>query len=55
MKTIIYSKRSDPRMGEQMFRLTNINRSEPNDSLFTVPSDFKIGDGPQDAIYRSNQ
>jgi len=55
LKTIVYSKRSDPRMGEQTFQLTNIVRSEPDASLFTVPSDFKIVDGPQNVIYRSNQ
>ncbi len=42
LKTVVYSKRSDPRMGDQIFRLTNIQRSEPDASLFTVPSDFKI-------------
>src|SRR6202165_1071589 len=55
LKTIVYSKRSDPRMGEQTFQLTNIVRSEPDASLFTVPSDFKIIDGPQKIIYRTNQ
>lgn len=55
LKTIVYSKRSDPRMGEQTFRLTNIVRSEPDASLFTVPSDFKMVEVPQNVIYRSNQ
>jgi hypothetical protein len=55
LKTIVYSKRTDPRMGEQTFQLTNIVRSEPDASLFTVPADFKIVDGPQNVIYRSNQ
>ena len=55
LKTIVSSKRSDPRMGDQTFQLTNIVRSEPDASLFTVPSDFKIVDGPQNVIYRSNQ
>jgi len=55
LKTIIYSKRTDPRMGEQTFKLTNVVRTEPDASLFTVPADFKIVDGPQDVIYRSNQ
>ena len=55
LKTIVYSKRSDPRMGEQTFQLINIVRSDPDPSLFTVPSDFKIVDGPQDVIYRANQ
>lgn len=55
LKTVVYSKRSDPRTGEQTFQLTNIVRSEPDPSLFTVPSDYKIVDGPQPIIYRPNQ
>jgi hypothetical protein len=55
LKTVVYSKRSDPRMGEQTFRLTNIVRTEPNPSLFTVPADFKIVDGPQPIFYRTKQ
>jgi hypothetical protein len=55
LKTIVYSKRSDPRVGEQTFQLKNIVRTEPDPSLFTVPADFKIIDGPQNIIYRSNQ
>jgi len=55
LKTIISSKRSDPRMGEQTFQLTNIVRAEPDASLFTVPADFKITEGPQKIFYRSNQ
>ena len=56
LKTIVSSKRNDPRMGEQTFRLTNIVRAEPDPSLFAVPSDFKIIDGgPKTIIYRRNQ
>ena len=55
LKTVVYSKRSDPRMGEQTFQLTNISRSEPDPSLFAVPADFKVVDGPQPIVYRSNQ
>ena len=53
LKTIIYSKRSDPRMGEQTFRLTNVVRAEPDAALFMVPSDFKITDGPKPVLYRA--
>ncbi|HEY6388935.1 MAG TPA: hypothetical protein VIX91_24930 [Candidatus Acidoferrum sp.] len=53
LKTIVYSKRSDPRMGEQTFKLTNVVRAEPDASLFTVPADFKVVDGPQNFIYRT--
>ena len=56
LKTIVSSKRNDPRMGEQTFQLTNIVRAEPDPSLFTVPADFKIVDGgPKTIIYRRNQ
>jgi len=55
LKTVVYSKRSDPRMGEQTFRLTNIVRTEPSPSLFSVPADFKIVDGPQPIFYRTKQ
>lgn len=55
LKTIVYSKRSDPRMGEQIFQLTNIARSEPDASLFAVPADFKLVEGPKPVIYRQNQ
>jgi hypothetical protein len=55
LKTVVMSKRSDPRMGEQTFRLTNIVRVEPDASLFTVPADFKIVDGPQRIIYQQKQ
>jgi hypothetical protein len=59
LQTIVYSKRSDPRTGEQTFQLTNIVRSEPDPSQFTVPSDFKLVDGPEGKgnviFYRPNE
>ncbi len=55
LKTIISSKRSDPRMGEQTFQLTNITRGEPDASLFTVPPDFKVIEGPQRIVYGINK
>jgi hypothetical protein len=55
LKTIVYSKRSDPRMGEQIFQLKNVVRGEPDPVLFTVPADFKIVEGPHPIIYRQKQ
>jgi hypothetical protein len=55
LKTVVYSKRSDPRMGEQTFRLTDIVQAEPNPSLFTMPADFKIVDAPAPIFYRTKQ
>ena len=54
LKTTVLSKRSDPRMGDQTFKLTNIQRSEPDPSLFTVPSDFKTTEGgAKTVVYRT--
>jgi hypothetical protein len=44
LKTVIYSKLSDPRTGEHVFELTNIVRSDPDPSLFVVPPDFQMVD-----------
>ncbi|MDX6694320.1 MAG: hypothetical protein QOF02_1923 [Blastocatellia bacterium] len=46
LQTVVLSKHSDPRFGETTFRLTGINRSEPARSLFEVPSDYTIKEGP---------
>jgi hypothetical protein len=46
LQMIVYSKHSDPRFGEQTYRLTNINRSEPDPSLFQVPTSYRIVNQP---------
>jgi hypothetical protein len=46
LQLIVYSKHSDPRFGEQTYRLTNINRSEPDPSLFQVPTSYRIINQP---------
>ena len=38
---VVYSKTDDPRTGEQTYKLTNIVRSEPDPSLFSVPAEYK--------------
>ncbi|HRH42970.1 MAG TPA: hypothetical protein PKY82_15175 [Pyrinomonadaceae bacterium] len=42
LQLIISSRFYDPRYGEQLYRLTNISRSNPEQSLFEVPKDYKI-------------
>ena len=42
LQIVVMGKRSDPRMGEMVYRLANINRSEPARSLFEAPSDFNV-------------
>ncbi|MGE5206257.1 MAG: hypothetical protein ACM3PW_11610 [Chlamydiota bacterium] len=39
-------KHSDPRMGDVVYQLTNINREEPDASLFQVPADYTVVNGP---------
>lgn len=39
---IVYSRHYDPRFGEQVYKLVNIDRSEPASHLFIVPADFKM-------------
>jgi len=51
LKTIVMSKRTDPRSGEQTFRLTNISRAEPDPALFTVPADFKSVEAGKDKVF----
>jgi hypothetical protein len=46
LKVAVLTKHSDPRMGETVYRLTQITRSEPDHSLFEVPADFTVSDGP---------
>jgi hypothetical protein len=46
LKTIVQSKRDDPRFGENTFSLTNIQKGEPPADLFQVPSDYTITSGP---------
>jgi hypothetical protein len=51
LELVVYSKHSDPRMGEQIYRLTNINRSEPDPSLFTIPQGYRTLNEPP-SVYR---
>lgn len=38
---VVYSKNTDPRFGEQTYKLTNIVRAEPDSSLFSVPTEYR--------------
>ena len=47
LQMIVMTRHSDPRFGENSYRLTNINRSEPARSLFEVPADYTVQEGPK--------
>jgi hypothetical protein len=42
LQTMVMTRHSDPRSGETVYRLTNINRVEPDHSLFEVPADYTV-------------
>jgi len=44
LQIMVMTKHRDPRSGENTYRLTNINRSEPDRSLFEVPADYTVSE-----------
>lgn len=44
LKETVMTKHSDPWAGELTTQFTNVNTAEPDPSLFTVPSDYKVVD-----------
>lgn len=45
LQTYVLIKRSDPYVGQSEFQLTNIQRQEPDASLFHVPADYTVQPG----------
>jgi hypothetical protein len=45
LQTVIMTKRTDPRMGETVFQMTNIQRAEPAATLFQVPAGYTVEQG----------
>lgn len=50
---VVYSKNSDPRFGEQTYKLTNLVRSEPDPSLFSLPTGYKVISTEPSSAYRA--
>jgi hypothetical protein len=44
LKATVMTKHTDPWAGELKTEFTNVNTSEPDSSLFSVPSDYKVMD-----------
>lgn len=42
LQTVVQTRRVDPRFGEVVYKLLNINRAEPSRHWFEVPADFTI-------------
>jgi hypothetical protein len=47
LQVSVYTKHSDPRSGDVVFRLENLKRGEPAPALFTVPPDYTVKDMSQ--------
>jgi hypothetical protein len=45
LQAVVMSRSSDPRMGETTYRLTNVQRGEPDRALFEIPEDYKVVEG----------
>jgi hypothetical protein len=50
LQVTLMSKHSDPRAGDNVYRVTGIKREEPAASLFAVPSDYTIKDRTPDMM-----
>ena len=46
LQMVVMTKRSDPRSGDTTFQMTDIQRGEPAASVFQVPADYTIAQGP---------
>jgi hypothetical protein len=56
LKMVVKSVQNDPRMGQTTVNLTNLNRTEPDPSLFQIPSDYAVSDdGPNVTFYQRRQ
>ena len=54
LKMAVYRKMSDPRTGDNIMRLTNISRNDPDPQLFQAPADYQVVDetGPFSIRYQ---
>ena len=42
LQAVVMTRRNDPRTGETVYRLINVSRSEPPQSLFEAPADYTV-------------
>jgi hypothetical protein len=46
LQIVLRTKESDPRFGETAYEVTTLDRGEPSQALFTVPTDYKVIKAP---------
>jgi hypothetical protein len=42
LQTVVFTRRSDPRFGDTVYRLVNIVRTEPPAALFEIPPEYRL-------------
>jgi len=52
LQTVVLIKRTDPRSGDTVDRLSGIDRSEPDPSIFRVPADYTTEDASSPFVRR---
>jgi hypothetical protein len=55
LQEVVMSKRSDPRSGETTYTLNNIQRAEPDPSLFAVPTDYTVQENSSHVFVRKTE
>jgi hypothetical protein len=46
LQMVVQSKHTDPMFGQTVYSLTNIQRTAPDASLFVIPADYTVKEGP---------
>ena len=46
LQLVLLTRHVDPRFGENLYRVINVNRAEPDAALFVVPADYKVNESP---------
>ena len=46
IQTVLMSRSVDPRTGETVYKLTDVQRQEPAHSMFEVPADYTVREEP---------
>ncbi len=53
LQAVVWTVHDDPRFGRTDYRLHGIERDEPDATLFTIPSDYKVVDSPgRDLVFQ---
>jgi hypothetical protein len=42
LQTLVMTRQADPRVGETVYKLSNLRRAEPGPQMFEVPSDYTV-------------